>query len=169
LYKGAIDSFYSSARLLSHVRLGSCVTSAVRGRQSGSGLKPPHAAVVKSDGSERCGNAGTRFRQARLRQASVSEPPQDENDGCDARREKRVRDEPGSPEPERAGHDQHRAWEGRQHEAGPCEVVQSRCERAISGADDRVRCRSCAIIVTGVACTLVDALMRQTPLVWYRC
>jgi len=27
-------------------------------------LKPPQAAVVKSDGGERCGNAGTRFRQA---------------------------------------------------------------------------------------------------------
>jgi hypothetical protein len=75
-----------------NVRFGSCVTSAVmskggtqlyerrrralRGRQSGSGLKPPQAAVVKSDGSERCGNAGTRFRQARLREASASEPPQ---------------------------------------------------------------------------------------------
>ena len=40
-----------------------------------SGLKPPQAAVVKSDGGERCGNAGTRFRQARLREASASEPP----------------------------------------------------------------------------------------------
>src|SRR6266516_5065679 len=47
---------------------------ALRGRQSGSGLKPPQAAVVKSDGGERCGNAGTRFRQARLREASESEP-----------------------------------------------------------------------------------------------
>src|SRR6266536_3511653 len=47
---------------------------ALRGRQSGSGLKPPQAAVVKSDGGERCGNAGTRFRQARLREASASEP-----------------------------------------------------------------------------------------------
>src|SRR5690348_10105991 len=28
----------------------------------------------KSDGGERCGNAGTRFRQARLREASASEP-----------------------------------------------------------------------------------------------
>ena len=36
--------------------------------------KPPQAAVVKSDGGERCGNAGTRFRQARLREASASEP-----------------------------------------------------------------------------------------------
>jgi hypothetical protein len=32
--------------------------------------------VVKSDGSERCGKAGTRFRQARLREASASEPLQ---------------------------------------------------------------------------------------------
>src|SRR5258706_8872880 len=37
-------------------------------------LKPPQAAVVKSNGGERCGNAGTRFRQARLREASASEP-----------------------------------------------------------------------------------------------
>ena len=39
-----------------------------------SGLKPPQAAVVKSDGGERCGNAGTGSRQARLREASASEP-----------------------------------------------------------------------------------------------
>src|SRR5207302_6823707 len=32
------------------------------------------AAVVKSDGGERCGKVGTRFRQARLREASASEP-----------------------------------------------------------------------------------------------
>src|SRR5664279_4641764 len=44
------------------------------GRKSGSGLKPPQAAVVKSDGGERCGNAGTRFRQAKLREASASKP-----------------------------------------------------------------------------------------------
>src|SRR5208283_1894854 len=36
--------------------------------------KPPQAAVVKSDGGERCGNGGTRSRQARLREASASEP-----------------------------------------------------------------------------------------------
>src|SRR5258708_11330440 len=47
---------------------------AIRGRQSGVDLKPPQAAVVKSDGRERCGNAGTGFRQARLREASASEP-----------------------------------------------------------------------------------------------
>jgi hypothetical protein len=74
-----------------HVWLGSCVTSiarphgnaqlygrwrrALRGRQSGADLKPPQAALVKSDG-ERCGNAGTRFRQARSREASASEPLQ---------------------------------------------------------------------------------------------
>src|SRR5881296_254378 len=53
-----------------------CATErrALRGRQSGVDLKPPQAAVVKSDGGERCGNAGTRFRQARLREASASEP-----------------------------------------------------------------------------------------------
>ena len=39
-----------------------------------SDLKPPQAAVVKSDGGERCGKVGTRFRQARLREASASEP-----------------------------------------------------------------------------------------------
>ena len=58
-----------------HVSLGSCVTSyagphgeaqlyerwrrALRVRQSGADLKPPQAAVVKSDGGERCGNVGT--------------------------------------------------------------------------------------------------------------
>src|SRR3982074_1418450 len=47
-----------------------------RGRQSGVDLKPPQAAVVKSDGSERCGKVGTGFRQARLREASASEPLQ---------------------------------------------------------------------------------------------
>src|SRR5580704_9703569 len=47
---------------------------ALRGRQSGVDLKPPQAAVVKSNGGERCGNAGTRFRQARLGEASASEP-----------------------------------------------------------------------------------------------
>src|ERR1700732_134897 len=46
----------------------------LRGRQSGSGLKPPQAAADESRGGERCGNAGTRFRQARLREASASEP-----------------------------------------------------------------------------------------------
>src|SRR5271166_6004805 len=30
----------------------------------------------KSNGGERCGNVGTRFRQARLREASASEPLQ---------------------------------------------------------------------------------------------
>src|ERR1700674_3592109 len=47
---------------------------ALRGRQSGVDLKPPRAAVVKSDGGECCGKVGTRFRQARLREASASEP-----------------------------------------------------------------------------------------------
>src|ERR1700731_3059116 len=44
----------------------------LRGRQSGVDLKPPQAAVVKSDGGERCGKVGTRFRQVRLRQAARS-------------------------------------------------------------------------------------------------
>src|ERR1700720_970954 len=48
----------------------------LRGRQSGVDLKPPQAAVVKSNGGERCGNVGTGFRQARLREASASEPLQ---------------------------------------------------------------------------------------------
>src|ERR1700745_4162229 len=72
-----------------YVCFGSCVTRiagpngdgqlyergrrALRGRQSGVDLKPPQAAVVKSNGGERCGNAGTGFRQARLREASASE------------------------------------------------------------------------------------------------
>jgi len=47
---------------------------ALRVRWSGADLKPPQAAVVKSDGGERCGNAGTGFRQARSREASASEP-----------------------------------------------------------------------------------------------
>src|SRR5215471_17675591 len=46
------------------------------GRQSGADLKPPQAAAGKSRGGERCGNAGTRFRQARSREASASEPLQ---------------------------------------------------------------------------------------------
>jgi len=49
---------------------------ALRVRQSGADLKPPQAAAVKSRGGERCGNAGTRFRQARSREASASEPLQ---------------------------------------------------------------------------------------------
>src|SRR5215471_11643336 len=59
-------------------RLGTTMRNrkALRGRQSGAGLKPPQAAVVKSDGGEHCGKAGTRFRQAWLREASVSEPLQ---------------------------------------------------------------------------------------------
>ena len=44
---------------------------------------------------------------------------QDEHDGCNPRREERVRDQPGPPEPERPGHDQHRARERSQHDAGP--------------------------------------------------
>src|SRR6516164_282442 len=88
------DSTYETAALRDcspvNVRFGSCVTSiagpnghaqlyerwrrALRGRQTGVDLKPPQAAVVKSNGGERCGNAGTRFRQARLREASASEP-----------------------------------------------------------------------------------------------
>src|SRR5262252_8733167 len=42
----------------------------------GADLKPPQAAAAKSRGGERCGNAGTRFRQARSREASASEPLQ---------------------------------------------------------------------------------------------
>ena len=71
---------------------GSCVTSiarphgdaqlyergrrALRVLQSGADLKPPQAAVVKSRGGERCGNARTRFWQVWLRGASASEPLQ---------------------------------------------------------------------------------------------
>jgi len=39
---------------------------ALRGRPSGADLNPLQAAVVKSDGGERCRKAGTRSRQARL-------------------------------------------------------------------------------------------------------
>src|ERR1700693_6199652 len=49
-------------------------SSTRRDRQSGVDLKPPQAAVVKSHGGERCGKAGTRFWQARLREASASDP-----------------------------------------------------------------------------------------------
>src|SRR5713226_8720753 len=49
-------------------------SSTRRVRQSGADLKPPQAAVVKSNGGERCGKVGTGFRQARLREASASEP-----------------------------------------------------------------------------------------------
>src|SRR5271166_1342191 len=51
-------------------------SSTRRGRRSGVDLKPPQAAVVKSNGGERCGKVGTGFRQARLREASASEPLQ---------------------------------------------------------------------------------------------
>jgi hypothetical protein len=47
---------------------------APRSRRSGVGSKPPRAAVVKSDGGERRGNGGTRFRQVRSREASESKP-----------------------------------------------------------------------------------------------
>src|SRR5712692_9517449 len=49
--------------------------TALRVRQSGVDLKPPQAAVVKSDGGERCGKVGTTSRQAWLGEASASEPP----------------------------------------------------------------------------------------------
>jgi len=48
---------------------------APRVRQSGADPKPLQAAVVKSDGGERCRNVGTRSRQVRPREASASEPP----------------------------------------------------------------------------------------------
>src|ERR1700686_2463001 len=57
-----------------HAQLYERWRRALRVRQSGVDLKPPQAAVVKSDGGERCGKVGTRFRQARLREASASEP-----------------------------------------------------------------------------------------------
>jgi len=47
---------------------------ALRVRQSGADLKAPQAAAVKGRGGERCGNVGTRVRQARSREASASEP-----------------------------------------------------------------------------------------------
>src|SRR3984893_15424892 len=60
---------------LTHIRMPRtmALATAVIDYQS-SGLKPPRAAADKSRGGERCGNAGTRFRQARLREASASEP-----------------------------------------------------------------------------------------------
>ena len=47
---------------------------APRSLRSGAGFKPPRAAVVKSDGGERRGNDGTRFRQVRSRETSESKP-----------------------------------------------------------------------------------------------
>src|ERR1700738_1802349 len=63
---------------LVHTALRNCTRDrkVLRGRQSGVDLKPPQAAVVKSDGGERCGKVGTGFRQARLREASAWEPLQ---------------------------------------------------------------------------------------------
>src|SRR5712692_5512049 len=58
-----------------HVQLYERWRWALRVRQSGVDLKPPQAAVVKNHGGERCGKTGTRFRQARLIEASASEPP----------------------------------------------------------------------------------------------
>src|SRR5207245_2634522 len=57
-----------------------------------------------------------------------------EHDGCDARPEQRVRDQPSPPEPERPCHDQHRARKRAQHDEDPREVIQSRCERLIDFA-----------------------------------
>ena len=48
---------------------------APRSLRSGVGSKPPRAAVVKSDGGERRGKGGTRFRQVRSRETSESKPP----------------------------------------------------------------------------------------------
>src|SRR5213595_3739811 len=62
-----------------------------------------------------------------------------EHDDCDPRPEEGVRDQPGPPEPERPCHDQHRARKRTQQDEDPREVIQSRCERLISGAGDRVR------------------------------
>jgi hypothetical protein len=45
-----------------------------RGRQSGAGLKPLQAAVVKSDGGERCSKRRTQIRQVRSGEASESKP-----------------------------------------------------------------------------------------------
>jgi hypothetical protein len=42
-----------------HTAVRNCTRD--EGRQSGVDLKPPQAAVVKSDGGERCGNAGTKI------------------------------------------------------------------------------------------------------------
>jgi len=47
---------------------------APRSLRSGAGFKPPRAAVVKSDGGERRGKDGTRFRQVRSRETSASKP-----------------------------------------------------------------------------------------------
>src|SRR5437773_7742404 len=62
-----------------------------------------------------------------------------EHDDCDPRPEEGVRDQPGPPEPERPCHDQHRARKRTQQDEDPREVIQSRCERLISGAGDRGR------------------------------
>src|SRR6266403_1271252 len=74
---------------------------------------------------------------------STSQPrgaaQQGKHNGCDPRREERVRDQPGPPEAKRRGHDEHRARERSQHEACPYEVVQARCEHVISRAGDGVR------------------------------
>jgi hypothetical protein len=60
-----------------HTALRNCTgRGALRGRQSGVDLKPPQAAVVKSDGGERCGksrneiSAGTIERGERKRTAA---------------------------------------------------------------------------------------------------
>src|SRR3981189_3137254 len=50
-----------------------------RGRQSGVDLKPPQAALVKSDGGEHCGNAGTKIPAGKVergeRKQTVDEGP----------------------------------------------------------------------------------------------
>jgi hypothetical protein len=56
---------------------------APRCRRSGVGVKPPRAAVVKSDGGERRGKGGTRICQVRFRETSESEPLMRGRNGTD--------------------------------------------------------------------------------------
>ena len=62
-----------------------------------------------------------------------------QHDAHDPTREEPVRYDPRPPQAERPRHHEHGPRERAQHEAGPHEVVQPRCEADATGAADRVR------------------------------
>ena len=79
LKPGSLTSGYGCVSRVVPVQtaLRNCVRDEGRSlgfRQSGADPKPLQAAVVKSDGGERCRKVGTRSRQVRSREASESEP-----------------------------------------------------------------------------------------------
>src|SRR6266853_3322563 len=108
--------------------------SRTSGQENTAHYQDPHDADDERD-EPRIGAVWCPKSTARPRGAAQ----QGKHNGCDPRREERVRDQPGPPEPKRRGHDKHRARERSQHEACPYEVVQARCEQVISRGGDGVR------------------------------